>query len=129
MENVAAGAIPVVALGNDGDGLARTPAGMVFVPGTVPGDEILLASQTATHGTLGRVVSRPRACSTALPLFGSCGVAACSTWRCPPSWTGKPGGWSKHYAMRGLTPFPRHRPGRSAPWQAAGRSGLPPRGA
>ncbi|MFT8710766.1 class I SAM-dependent RNA methyltransferase [Komagataeibacter rhaeticus] len=74
MENVAAGAIPVVALGNDGDGLARTPAGMVFVPGTVPGDEILLASQTATHGTLGRVVSPgPARVAPPCPLFGSCG--------------------------------------------------------
>ncbi|KAB8124822.1 class I SAM-dependent RNA methyltransferase [Komagataeibacter medellinensis] len=74
MENAAVDPIPVVALGNDGDGLAQTTAGRVFVPGTVPGDEILLTSQTDTHGTLERVVS-PGSTRVTPPcsLFGTCG--------------------------------------------------------
>lgn len=37
MENAVAEAIRVVALGNDGDGVAQTPQGRVFIPGTLPG--------------------------------------------------------------------------------------------
>ncbi|GAB6966412.1 class I SAM-dependent RNA methyltransferase [Komagataeibacter kakiaceti JCM 25156] len=57
MENTVAEAIRVVALGNDGDGMAQTPQGRVFIPGTVPGDDVLLADETGTHATLERIVT------------------------------------------------------------------------
>ncbi|MBE7729477.1 class I SAM-dependent RNA methyltransferase [Komagataeibacter sp. FXV3] len=74
MENAVAHTIRVVALGNDGDGIAQTPDGRVFVPGTVPGDEIVLATHDGTRGTLDRVVTPgvdrvPAPCH----LFGDCG--------------------------------------------------------
>ncbi|WP_395371922.1 class I SAM-dependent RNA methyltransferase [Komagataeibacter diospyri] len=74
MENAVANAIRVVALGNDGDGIAQTPEGRIFVPGTVPGDEILLVDQNGTHGTLDRVLI-PGVDRVAAPcsLFGRCG--------------------------------------------------------
>ncbi|GBQ63074.1 class I SAM-dependent RNA methyltransferase [Komagataeibacter swingsii] len=74
MENAVAQAVRVIALGNDGDGVAQTPQGRIFVPGTVPGDEILLAAHDGTHGTLARVVT-PGADRVPAPchLFGACG--------------------------------------------------------
>ncbi|KON64738.1 23S rRNA (uracil(1939)-C(5))-methyltransferase RlmD [Komagataeibacter europaeus] len=67
-------AIRVVALGNDGDGIAQTPEGRIFVSGTVPGDEIVLAAHDGTRGTLDHVVI-PGADRVPAPchLFGTCG--------------------------------------------------------
>ena len=74
MENIVTEAIPVVALGNDGDGVAQTPTGRIFVPGTVPGDEIMLASRTDTHGVMERIVSPgPARVTPPCSLFGTCG--------------------------------------------------------
>ncbi|MFT9453588.1 class I SAM-dependent RNA methyltransferase [Komagataeibacter saccharivorans] len=74
MENSGAEAIRVVALGNDGDGIAQTPQGRVFVPGTMPGDEIVLASQTGTQGVLEQVVTPgPDRVTPVCSLFGTCG--------------------------------------------------------
>ncbi|WP_010506386.1 class I SAM-dependent RNA methyltransferase [Komagataeibacter europaeus] len=74
MENAVAHAIRVVALGNDGDGIAQTPEGRIFVSGTVPGDEIVLAAHDGTRGTLDHVVI-PGADRVPAPchLFGTCG--------------------------------------------------------
>ncbi len=74
MENAVAHTIRVVALGNDGDGIAQTPEGRIFVSGTVPGDEIVLAAHDGTRGTLDHVVI-PGADRVPAPchLFGTCG--------------------------------------------------------
>ena len=69
-----ADAIRVVALGNDGDGVAQSPQGRVFIPGTLPGDEVLLASQNGTHATLERVITPgPDRVTPPCHLAGACG--------------------------------------------------------
>nr|WP_308720531.1 class I SAM-dependent RNA methyltransferase [Komagataeibacter xylinus] len=74
MEQDMAGATRVVALGNDGDGIAETPAGRIFVPGAVPGDDVVLGAIHGTHAALERIITPgPDRVTPPCALFGQCG--------------------------------------------------------
>ncbi|MCE2564231.1 class I SAM-dependent RNA methyltransferase [Komagataeibacter sp. FNDCF1] len=107
MENVVADAIPVVALGNDGDGIAQTPTGRIFVSGTVPGDEILLTSQTGTHGALEQVVTPgPARVTPPCPLFGTCGGCRLQHMALPAIMEWKAGRVVEALGRAGFDPVP-----------------------
>ena len=66
-------------LGQRGEGMARTPAGLVFVPYALPG-ETLLADVSGERGRLVEILTpSPDRIEPICPLYGTCGGCAVQT--------------------------------------------------
>ncbi len=73
--------VDIVALGGGGDGIAETGQGRIFVPGSVPGDRLVISAHREKGGALrGDIVERLEdGADRAIPIcrhFGTCGGCA-----------------------------------------------------
>lgn len=91
-------------LGHEGDGVAETPAGRVFVPLALPG-ETIDAEVDGARGRLVAVVSRSRErLEPVCPHFGSCGGCVLQHLQQAPYLAFKRQLVAEAFASRGLTP-------------------------
>lgn len=67
-------------LGQRGEGIARTPNGLVFVPYALSG-EIVVADVSGDRGRLVEIVTAsPKRIAPFCPVYGTCGGCAVQTW-------------------------------------------------
>src|SRR6476620_7221490 len=75
--------LTIARMGHRGDGIADTPAGLVYVPFTLPG-EIVRAEPAADHPDRRQLVAidepSPDRVAPISPYFGSCGGCALQQW-------------------------------------------------
>ena len=81
--------LTVVAMGDSGDGIARTAGGTVFLPRTLPGEQVRPRMLGRRGGGLlaeaeARLVDSPDRVSPPCPHFGVCGGCALQHWAARP---------------------------------------------
>jgi len=79
--------LAIARVGHLGDGIADTPSGPIFVPGTLPGEEVEVESLPGHHERRHLLkVERPSAERIApiCPHFGVCGGCAVQHWQSAP---------------------------------------------
>jgi 23S rRNA (uracil1939-C5)-methyltransferase len=68
-------------VGHQGDGVAKTPGGPVFVPYTLPGEEAAVEKNGERARLIELVTESPERIAPICPYFGTCGGCALQHWQ------------------------------------------------
>ena len=96
--------LSIVRLGHDGDGIAETPQGRVFVPFTLPGESIEAEVEGARGRLVATILPSPDRQTPACVHFGTCGGCALQHLRPAPYIAFKRALVVEAFKSRGLAP-------------------------
>jgi 23S rRNA (uracil1939-C5)-methyltransferase len=84
MKNAAAKNVTIGEIGHQGDGIAVTPEGRVFVPYSLPGEIVEIAGEGERASLVKILKPSPERAEPICPHFGVCGGCALQHWEAAP---------------------------------------------